>query len=339
MDRWQAMKVFVKVAETGGFAAAARHLHMSPPAVTRTISSLEETIGVRLLTRTTRAVKLTEAGSRYLEDCRRILTDIADAEASAAGLHAAPSGDLRVTGPAMFGQMHIVPILLAYLEQYPSVTVHSVFVDRVVNIIDEGMDVAIRIGHLPASGLSAAKVGSIRRVVCGAPSYLEMHGIPRTPADLARHRIIAPTAAWTSLEWQFGQEKKPASRFARACCATPMMLQLPPRSKAGASPGFSPIRSRRPFATGASRRFSPSTRSALCRSTSCMRRAGAHRRRSERSSILPLTTCAPIGPSTEAGPPRRLDKARSRAKRPGDYSATRNSTFRISPIIDCSQTR
>lgn len=208
MDRWQAMKVFVKVAETGGFAAAARHLHMSPPAVTRTISSLEETIGVRLLTRTTRAVKLTEAGSRYLEDCRRILTDIADAEASAAGLHAAPSGDLRVTGPAMFGQMHIVPILLAYLEQYPSVTVHSVFVDRVVNIIDEGMDVAIRIGHLPASGLSAAKVGSIRRVVCGAPSYLEMHGIPRTPADLARHRIIAPTAAWTSLEWQFGQEKK-----------------------------------------------------------------------------------------------------------------------------------
>ncbi|MDF1634474.1 LysR family transcriptional regulator [Mycoplana sp. MJR14] len=208
MDRWQAMKVFVKVAEAGGFAAAARPLNMSPPAVTRTISALEETIGVRLLTRTTRAVKLTEAGSRYLDDCRRILTDIADAEASAAGLHADPSGDLRVTGPAMFGQMHVVPILLAYLDQYPSVTVHSVFVDRIVNIIDEGMDVAIRIGHLPASGLSAVKVGTIRRVVCGAPSYLAAHGVPQSPSDLAQHRIIAPTAAWASHEWQFGQDKK-----------------------------------------------------------------------------------------------------------------------------------
>ncbi len=208
MDRWQAMKVFVKVAEAGGFAAAARPLNMSPPAVTRTISALEETIGVRLLTRTTRAVKLTEAGSRYLDDCRRILTDIADAEASAAGLHADPSGDLRVTGPAMFGQMHVVPILLAYLDQYPSVTVHSVFVDRIVNIIDEGMDVAIRIGHLPASGLSAVKVGTIRRVVCGAPSYLAAHGVPQSPSDLARHRIIAPTAAWASHEWQFGKDKK-----------------------------------------------------------------------------------------------------------------------------------
>jgi len=221
MDRWQAMRVFVKVAETGGFAAAARQLHMSPPAVTRTISALEDTIGVRLLTRTTRAVKTTEAGSRYLEDCRRILAEIADAEASAAGLHANPSGALSVTGPALFGQMHILPILLEYLDQYPAVTVYSVFVDRTVNLVDEGMDVAIRIGNLPASGLSAVKVGSIRRVVCGAPSYFERHGVPQVPSDLADHRIIAPTAAWASLDWQFGPgEKTSVTVHPRLLCNT-----------------------------------------------------------------------------------------------------------------------
>ncbi|MDI7864897.1 LysR family transcriptional regulator [Rhizobiaceae bacterium n13] len=208
MDRWQAMRVFVKVVETGGFAAAARHLHMSPPAVTRTISSLEDTIGVRLLTRTTRAVKTTEAGDRYLDDCRRILADIAEAEASAAGLHGNPTGTLTVTGPALFGQMHILPILLEYLDQYPLVTLQSVFVDRIVNLVDEGIDVAIRIGNLPDSGLSAIRVGSIRRVVCGAPSYFEKYGVPEVPSDLVNHRIIAPTAAWASFEWQFGQKNR-----------------------------------------------------------------------------------------------------------------------------------
>jgi DNA-binding transcriptional LysR family regulator len=208
MDRWQAMKVFVKVAETGGFAEAGRQLHMSPPVVTRTISSLEEQIGVRLLTRTTRSVKMTEAGSRYFDDCRRILADISNAEASAAGTHANPSGTLTVTASAMFGPAYVLPVLHEYLDQYPFVTGRSVFVDRILNIIDESIDVAIRIGHLPVSGLSAIKVGSVRRVICGAPSYLERYGTPRVPSDLARHRIIAPTAAWVSLEWQFGQERK-----------------------------------------------------------------------------------------------------------------------------------
>lgn len=208
MDRWQAMKVFVKVAETGSFAATGRQLHMSPPAVTRAIATLEEAIGVRLLTRTTRSVKMTEAGSRYFDDCRRILADIEEAEASAAGSHATPTGTLIVTASALFGPMYVLPILLDYLDRYPSVTARSLFVDRVTNIIEEGIDVAIRIGHLPVSGLSAIKVGSVRRVICGAPSYFEKHGIPRAPADLARHRIIAPTAAWVSLEWQFGQERK-----------------------------------------------------------------------------------------------------------------------------------
>ncbi|MCB4770390.1 LysR family transcriptional regulator [Ancylobacter sp. Lp-2] len=208
MDRWQAMRVFVKVAETESFAEAGRQLHMSPPAVTRAISTLEEQIGVRLLARTTRSVKMTEAGSRYFDDCRRILADIADAEASAAGSHANPTGTLIVTGSVMFGRMYALPILLEYLDRYPSVTGRSLFVDRVVNIIEEGIDVAIRIGHLPDSSLSAIRVGSVKRVICGAPAYFEKHGIPQVPADLAHHRIIAPTAAWASLEWHFGEESK-----------------------------------------------------------------------------------------------------------------------------------
>lgn len=202
------MKIFVSVAETGGFAEAARRLHMSPPAVTRAISALEEDIGVRLLTRTTRSVKLTEAGGGYLDDCRRILTDMADADAAAAGAHGNPTGTLIVTGAVLFGQMYVLPILLDYLDRFPAVTGRSLFVDRFVNIVEEGVDVAVRIGHLPDSGLSAIRVGSVRRVICGAPAYFENHDMPRTPADLASHRIIGPTGAWISPEWHFGPDGK-----------------------------------------------------------------------------------------------------------------------------------
>ncbi|WP_200866588.1 LysR family transcriptional regulator [Sphingobium sp. C100] len=202
------MKIFVRVAETGSFAQAARQLHLSPPVVTRVIAALEDQIGVRLLTRTTRSVKMTEAGSGYFEDCRRILADMADAEAAAAGSHGNPTGTLLVTGSVMFGQIYVLPILLEYLDRFPAVTGRSLFVDRIVNIIEEGVDVAIRIGHLPDSGLSAIRVGQVRRVICGAPAYFEKHGIPRTPADLAHHRIILPTGAWVSPDWHFGTDGK-----------------------------------------------------------------------------------------------------------------------------------
>lgn len=206
MDRWQAMRIFVRVAEAGGFAQAARQLHLSPPAVTRAIAALEDQIGVRLLTRTTRSVKLTEAGRGYLDDCRRIMTDMADADAAAAGAHGNPTGTLTVTGSVLFGQMYVLPILLDYLDRFPAVTGRSLFVDRLVNIVDEGIDVAIRIGHLPDSGLSAIRVGSVRRVICGAPAYFNSHAMPVTPTDLAQHRIIGPTGAWASSEWHFGPE-------------------------------------------------------------------------------------------------------------------------------------
>lgn len=206
MDRWHAMKVFLKVAEGGGFAEAARQLDMSPPAVTRAVASLEEAIGARLFIRTTRAVKLTDAGSQYFQDCRRILADIEEAEAAAAGSFVTPTGTLTVTASVMFGRMYVLPVLTEYLQRNPAVTGRALFFDRVTNLVEEGIDVAIRIGHLPDSGLRATPVGSVRRVVCGAPAYFEKHGVPHHPSDLARHAIVATTAAWTSLEWRFGSD-------------------------------------------------------------------------------------------------------------------------------------
>lgn len=217
MDRWQVMRIFVKVAETASFAEAARHLQMSAPAVTRAVASLEETIGARLFVRTTRSVKLTDAGSGYFEDCRRILADIAEAEAAAAGTYATPTGTLTVTAAAMFGNMYVLPILTEYLDTYPAVLGRTLFVDRLVNIVEEGADVAVRIGHLPDSGFTAIRVGSVRRVICGSPAYFEKHGVPRTPADLKDHRIAASTGAWSSPEWRFANDQRVTVQSSLQC--------------------------------------------------------------------------------------------------------------------------
>ena len=208
MDRWQAMRVFAKVAETASFAETARLLHLSPPAVTRAVAALEAAIGARLFVRTTRSVKLTEVGGRYYEDCRRILADIVEAEAAAAGSYATPSGTLAVTAPLLFGQMHVLPLVTDYLDTYPTMVARTLFVDRPVNIVEEGIDVAIRIGHLSDSGLTAARVGAVRRVICGSPAYFERHGIPETPADLKDHRIALSTGAWASPEWRFARDER-----------------------------------------------------------------------------------------------------------------------------------
>ena len=214
MSRLHAMQVFVKVAETSGFAEAARQLNMSPPAVTRAVASLEDQIGARLFTRTTRTVKLTEAGTRYFDDCRRILADVAEAEAAAAGSYAKPTGVLTVTASALFGQDYITPILTEYLDQNPEVNVRALFLDRITNMVDEGIDVGIRIGALADSSFSAIRVGAVRRVVCGAPAYFEKHGVPRHPSELARHNIIVSTTSWASLDWRFGGPQKPVVRIA-----------------------------------------------------------------------------------------------------------------------------
>ncbi|OSQ42712.1 LysR family transcriptional regulator [Thalassospira sp. MCCC 1A01428] len=210
MDRWQAMKVFIRVADCGSFAQAGRDLRMSPPAVTRAIAFLEEITGARLLTRTTRSVKLTEAGDRYMRDCRRILDDLAEAEAAAGGAYATPTGTLTVTAPVLFGKMFVMPILMAFLDENPGMRGQVLLLDRVVNVVEEGMDLAVRIGHLTDSGLSAVRVGAVKRLVCAAPAYFARYGRPEKPADLAAHRIIGTTNPPTTQEWRFGRTEKVA---------------------------------------------------------------------------------------------------------------------------------
>jgi len=200
------MTVFVRVAETSGFAEAARQLHMSPPSVTRAVSLLEEALGTRLLIRTTRSVKLTETGERYLDDCRRILAELKQAEAAATGSYIAPIGTLTVSAPVLFGRIYVLPILTEFLERHPKVVGRAVFVDRMTSLVEEGIDVAVRIGVLADASYPVTRVGSVRRIVCGAPSYLSKAGAPDRPSDLTRHRLIAPTSAWSAREWRFQRD-------------------------------------------------------------------------------------------------------------------------------------
>jgi DNA-binding transcriptional LysR family regulator len=190
MDKLEGMRIFVAVADARGFAPAARQLGMSPPAVTRAIVALETQVGVQLLRRSTRTVALTEAGARFHADCKRILVDIEEAEASASGAHVLPQGLLSITAPTMFGRMHVAPLLLGFLAQHPQVTARSHFSDQIVHLLDEGFDLALRIAHLPDSGLTAVRVGHVRRVVIASPQYLAEHGVPRRPADLAQHQAM-----------------------------------------------------------------------------------------------------------------------------------------------------
>jgi DNA-binding transcriptional LysR family regulator len=208
VDRLQALATFVAVVDCGGFASAARKLNQSPPVVTRAIAELEERLGLRLLTRTTRVVRVTDAGARFAEDCRRILADLEDAEAAAAGTHTTPRGTLTLTAPAMFGRIHVTPIVVSYLQAFPEVDVQCLFLDRVVNVVEEGIDVAIRIGELPDSSLQAVRVGRIRRVLVAAPSYLQTHGVPQHPDDLAQHQIIAAPVVSPVSDWRFNDAGK-----------------------------------------------------------------------------------------------------------------------------------
>jgi DNA-binding transcriptional LysR family regulator len=202
------MTVFVAVAEAESFAAAARRLRMSPPAVTRAIAFLEERLGVRLLTRTTRLVRTTDAGSRYLEDARRILLEADEADEAAAGINATPRGHLAVTAPVLFGKIYVMPIITAYQMTFKETTVSALFVDRVANLVDEGLDVGIRIGSLPDSSLRAIRVGQVRRVVCASPAHLKKYGTPKIPADLAQHPVIAATSVSAGSEWTFAKGKE-----------------------------------------------------------------------------------------------------------------------------------
>jgi DNA-binding transcriptional LysR family regulator len=205
MDQIHLMRVFVTVGEEGGFAAAARRLDVSPAAVTRAIVALEDELGVPLLLRTTRNVRMTDAGRRYFDDTRAILASIDEANEAVSGINAEPRGTLSVTGPVLFGRAFIMPCVIEYMRRFPQVEVNAQFVDRVVNLVDEGLDVAVRIGHLPDSSLRAVKVGQIRRVLCAAPAYLEARGTPTHPSDLLQHTVVSSSAVSPRVEWHFGR--------------------------------------------------------------------------------------------------------------------------------------
>ncbi|WP_211443157.1 LysR family transcriptional regulator [Collimonas humicola] len=203
MDRFHLMSVFVAVAEEQSFAAAARRLQMSPPAVTRAVLALEERLGVKLLNRTTRYVRSTDAGLRYLEDARRIMAEADEADEAAAGVNAEPRGQLTVTAPVLFGRMFVMPSMVDYLQRFPAMAVSALFVDRVVNLLEEGIDVGVRIGELADSSMKAIQVGQVSRVVCAAPVYLAAHGAPAAPEELAGHSVIASTGVAADSDWRF----------------------------------------------------------------------------------------------------------------------------------------
>ena len=193
-DRLDTLAIFVAVAEQQSFAEAARQLGRSPASVTRGVAALEERLQTRLFNRTTRSVALTDAGARYLENCRRLLSTYDELEAVNLGERVQPRGWINVTAPTMFGRLHVLPLVKSFLGQYPQVDVRLLLLDRVVSLVDEGLDLGVRIGQLPDSSLRAVRVGQVRRVVCASPPYIARHGIPETPRDLLSHSVVACTA-------------------------------------------------------------------------------------------------------------------------------------------------
>ena len=201
------MKVFVAVAECGSFVQASHRLELSAPSVTRSVARLESFLGVKLFHRTTRAIRLTEAGELYFANVKRIFESIDEAESAIGSNQDEPQGRLVLTAPVLFGQIYIVPVVTEFLRTYPKVTVRTVFHDRVTNLLEENLDVAVRIGALADSSLFATEVGSVRKVVCASPEYLSERGMPKTPDDLAQHDIVHATNVESSTTWTFNDEK------------------------------------------------------------------------------------------------------------------------------------
>jgi DNA-binding transcriptional LysR family regulator len=203
MDRLEAMRVFVTVAKLGRFAEAARKLRLSPSVVTRAIAQLEDQLGLTLLTRTTRSLRLTEPGEVYLESCQQILADVDGAERRVRGENAEPRGGLMIAAPILFGRLHVLPIVNIVLGEHDALSVRLSLSDRNVQLVDEGIDVAIRIGELADSSLIAVKLGEVSRVLVASPDYLKHRGIPASPTALARHDIIAFEGIGVTDEWRF----------------------------------------------------------------------------------------------------------------------------------------
>lgn len=210
MDRFDAIEMAAVVADTGSFVGAARALRVSPPAVTRGISALEARLGVALFHRSTRAVSLTDEGARFLTQVRPLAAGIGEAERALRGAQAEPSGQLYITAPVAFGRLHVLPVVGELIDRNPMLDIRMMLIDRNVRIVEEGIDVAVRIGALADSALKAVRIGSVRQVIVASPGYLARYGAPETPKALAAHRTIAMTGPRAGDEWRFGDRTRVA---------------------------------------------------------------------------------------------------------------------------------
>jgi DNA-binding transcriptional LysR family regulator len=208
VDKLYGMKTFARIVEAGSLTAAAEALDTSLPTVVRTLAALERELGVTLLARTTRRIHLTDEGAQYLEGVRIILSAIEETEETLVARRSEPTGKLTVTASMLFGRRYVAPIVNEFLRRHPKVSADLLFVDRVVNLVEEGVDVGVRIGDLKDSSLMAIRVGQVRRVICATESYLRDHGMPQTPGDIGAHRCIRHTGLAARNEWQFRAGRK-----------------------------------------------------------------------------------------------------------------------------------
>jgi DNA-binding transcriptional LysR family regulator len=213
MDRLHTIEMFLAVADVGSFAGAARAMRISPPVVTRGISELEARLGVALFHRSTRAVSLTDEGAGFMDLARRIVADLADAERSLSGMRSEPQGTFHITAPVTFGQMHVLPVVGDLIDRYPALDVRIMLVDRNIRVVEEGIDVAVRIGPLADSSLRAIRIGTVRPMIVASPAYLARHGVPVGPSDLKSHRLIASSGPRAAGEWRLGSRNAPPPRL------------------------------------------------------------------------------------------------------------------------------
>jgi DNA-binding transcriptional LysR family regulator len=209
MDQLFTLRTFVAVARQGSFTAASRRLRISPSVATRAVAQLEERLGLALLTRTTRSVRLTERGQIYLESCQRLLEDLDEADRRVRGENAEPRGELHLSAPIVFGRLHVLPVVQKLLAAHPALSVRMHLSDRTQHLVDEGIDAAVRLGELKDSSLIALKVGTVRRVLVASPQYVKQRGTPRSPDELNRHELIAFENLESANEWRFGERERP----------------------------------------------------------------------------------------------------------------------------------
>ncbi|MCA6108337.1 LysR family transcriptional regulator [Bradyrhizobium cenepequi] len=217
MDRLEAMSILVASAEAGSFSAAGRRLGVPLPTISRKVADLEAHLNTQLLVRSTRKLSLTEAGLAYVSACKRILEEVDEAESQASGEYTVPRGTLAMTAPIVFGRLHVVPVVNEFLARFAQINVHLMLSDHTINIVDERIDLAVRVGTLPDSTLVATKVGEIRRVVCGSPDYFAAHGVPKTPDDLADHMCVTFTTLASGMTWIFNPRGKPTKGVRPYC--------------------------------------------------------------------------------------------------------------------------